>query len=298
MPHPPVAPKIPKVDTLHGDIRQDDYFWLREKDNPDVLAYLRAENAYTDEVLGETKAFQESLYQEMLARIKEDDSSVPYRRGGHFYYSRTEKGKQYPIYCRKAGSLDAPEEITLDLNALAEGHPFFSLGMSTVSDDGNLVAYTTDITGFREYTLYVKDLRTGIVLPRTFERVSSVAWCADDMTLFYVTEDEAKRPYRLWCYRPGIMGNDLVHEEPDALFRIGVERSRSRKYLFLGTGSFTTSEWRYLPAHDPAGVWQMLMPREKDHEYAVDHGNGGGATASTSAPTAAAGATSAWSRPP
>ena len=275
MANPPVAMKTPKVDTLHGEIRQDDYFWLRDKDNPDVLTYLRAENAYTDEVMAGSKAFQASLYQEMLSRIKEDDSSVPYRRGGHFYYSRTEKGKQYPIYCRKAGSLDAPEEITLDLNALAEGKPFFSLGMSTVSDDGHLLAYTTDITGFREYTLYVKDLRTGLVLPRTFEKVSSVAWAADDTTIFYVTEDEAKRPYRLWSHRPGIMGSELIHEEPDALFRIGVERSRSRAYLFLGTGSFTTSEWRYLPATDPAGVWQMLMPREKDHEYAVDHGNGG-----------------------
>jgi protease II len=120
----------------------------------------------------------------------------------------------------------APEEITLDLNALAEGHPFFSLGMSTVSDDGHLLAYTTDITGFREYTLYIKDLRTGRVLPRTFEKVSSVAWAADDTTIFYVTEDEAKRPYRMWCHRPGIMGSELIHEEPDALFRIGVERSR------------------------------------------------------------------------
>jgi oligopeptidase B len=276
MSNPPVATKTPRVDTLHGDIRQDDYFWLSEKDNPDVLAYLRAENAYTDEVTKPTAAFQASLYQEMLARIKEDDSTVPYRRGGHFYYSRTEKGKQYPIYCRKAGSLDAPEEIMLDLNALAVGHPFFSLGASAVSDDGNLLAYTTDITGFREYTLYVKDLRTGRLLPRPIERVASVAWAADDTTLFYVIEDAAKRPYQLWRYRPGIMGSDLVHEEPDALFRIGVERSRSRAYLFLGTGSFTSSEWRYLPANDPAGVWQMLTPREKDHEYAVDHGNGGG----------------------
>ena len=276
MPMPPVATKTPQVDTLHGEIRQDDYSWLREKDNSDVLAYLRAENDYTDEVTKPATAFQEALYEEMLARIKEDDSSVPYRRGGHFYYSRTEKSKQYPIYCRKAGSLDAPEEITLDLNALAVGHPFFSLGASAVSDDGNLLAYTTDITGFREYTLYVKDLRTGRILPRTFEKVSSVAWAADDTTIYYVTEDEAKRPYRLWCHRPGIMGSELIHEEPDALFRIGVERSRSRAYLFLGTGSFTSSEWRYLPANDPAGVWQMLMPREKDHEYAVDHGNGGG----------------------
>jgi len=275
MPTPPDAKKIPKTDVLHGDTRQDDYFWLREKDNADVTAYLKAENAYTDEVMAGTKPFQEALYQEMLARIKEDDSSVPYRRGAHFYYSRTEKGKQYPIYCRKAGGLDAPEEVTLDLNALAEGHPFFSLGAYSVSDDGNLLAYTTDITGFREYTLQVKDLRTGRLLPRTTERVASVAWAGDDATVFYVTEDAAKRPYQLWSYRPGVMGSNLLYEERDALFRIGVERSRSRAYLFLGSGSFTSSEWRYIPADGPAGVWNVLLPREKDHEYAVDHGDDG-----------------------
>jgi oligopeptidase B len=276
MPTPPDAKKIPKVHMLHGDTRQDDYFWLREKDNADVTACLKAESAYTDEVMAGTKAFQEALYEEMLARIKEDDASVPYRRGAHFYYSRTEKGKQYPIYCRKVGSLDAAEEVTLDLNALAEGHPFFSLGAYSVSDDGNLLAYTTDITGFREYTLSVKDLRTGRLLPRTTERVASVAWAGDDTTVFYVTEDEAKRPYQLWCYRPGVSGSDLIYEETDALFRIGVERSRSRAYLFLVAGSFTSSEWRYIPAGDPAAVWKMLTPREKDHEYAVDHGNDGG----------------------
>jgi oligopeptidase B len=284
MPMPPDAKKIPTTTTLHGDTRQDDYAWLREKDNADVLAYLKAENAYTDEVMAGTKAFQETLYQEMLGRIKEDDSTVPYRRGAHFYYSRTEKGKQYPIYCRKAGSLDAPEEVMLDLNAMAEGHSFFSLGAYTVSDDGNLLAYTTDITGFREYTLYVKDLRTGRLLPRAIERVASVAWAGDDATVFYVTEDEAKRPYRLWRYRPGVAGSDLIYEEMDALFRIGVERSRSRAYLFLGAGSFTSSEWRYILADHPTALWTMLLPRENDHEYAVDHGgerfyirtNGGG----------------------
>jgi oligopeptidase B len=284
MPTPPTAKRLPKIDALHGNTREDDYFWLREKDNPDVLAYLREENAYTGELMKSTEAFQEALYREMLARIKEDDSSVPYRRGGHFYYSRTEKGKQYPIYCRKAGSLDAPEEVTLDLNAMAEGHPFFSLGAYSISDDGHLVAYSTDVTGFREYTLYVKDLRTGTLLPGTIEKVSSVAWAADSMTIFYVTEDDAKRPYRCWSHRPGIAGTDLVYEETDQLFRIGIDRSRSRAFLFLVAGSFTSSEWRYLPAPEPAAVWQMLMPREKDHEYAVEHGgdrfyirtNGGG----------------------
>jgi len=271
---PPVATKIPKVDTLHGDIRQDDYFWLREKDNPDVLAYLRAENAYTDEVMEGSKAFQESLYQEMLARIKEDDSSVPYRRGGHFYYSRTEKGKQYPIYCRKAGSLEAPEQVMLDLNQLAEGHPFLALGAATVSDDGRRLAYTTDLTGFREFTLHVKDLETGALLPDRVEKVSAVAWAADGETLFYVTEDEAKRPYRLHRHRLGVAGADLLLEEPDALFRFHVGRSRSRAYLFLISGSFTSTEVRYLPAGDPGGAWRMVLAREKDHEYQVDHGPG------------------------
>ncbi len=181
---PPVAKKIPKVDTLHGDIRQDDYFWLREKDNSDVTAYLRAENAYTGEVMKPTEAFQQALYQEMLARIKEDDQSVPYRLRGYHYYSRTEKGKQYPIFCRKAGSLEAPEQVMLDLNQLAEGHPFLALGAATVSDDGRRLAYTTDLTGFRDYTLHVKDLETGALLSDRVEKVSAVAWAADGETLF------------------------------------------------------------------------------------------------------------------
>src|SRR5713101_7537765 len=166
---PPVANKIPKVDTLHGDIRQDDYFWLREKDNPEVTAYLRAENAYTAEVMKPTEAFQEALYRELLARIKEDDQSVPYRRGDWLYYSRTEKGKQYAIHCRKKGP-EGPEEVTLDLNAMAEGHAFIDLGAYVVSDDGRRLAYTIDVTGFREYTLYVKDLVTGEVLPDRVEK--------------------------------------------------------------------------------------------------------------------------------
>ncbi len=175
MSEPPVAKKVPKVDVVHGDRRQDDYFWLRQKDDPEVLAYLRAENAYTDEALKPAEAFRETLYQEMLARIKEDDTTVPFRRGRHFYYSRTEKGKQYPIHCRKPGSLEAPEEVTLDLNRIAEGHAFVSLGAYTVSDDGRLLAYTVDFTGFREYTLHVKDLQTGELLPERIEKVAEVA---------------------------------------------------------------------------------------------------------------------------
>jgi oligopeptidase B len=265
------------VDVVHGDVRTDDYFWLHDKDSPEVTAYLEAENAYTDAVLKPTEAFQEALYREMLARIKEDDQSVPYPYGGWLYYSRTETGKQYAIYCRKPAA-DGPEHVVLDLNALAEGHPFLSLGASTVSDDGRWLAYSLDYTGSREYTLYVKHLASGELAPERVERVSSVAWAADSATLFYVLEDEAKRPYRLHRHRRGtpVAGDPLLYEETDALFRLGVWRSRSKALLFAGSGSFTTTETRWLPAGDPGGDWRVLLPREKEHEYSVDHGVGPG----------------------
>ncbi len=286
IPAPPIAPKVPTVVSVHGDRRQDDYAWLRGKDDPEVIAYLESENAYTDAVMKPTAAFQEALYAEMLARIKEDDQSVPFRRGHHFYYSRTEQGKQYPIYCRKAGSADAPEEITLDLNVLAEGHSFLSLGVYTVSDDGRLLAYSLDYTGFRDYTLFVKDLATGRLHADRLEKVSSAAWAADPSVLFYVTEDQAKRPYRLYRHRLGaaVETDTFLYEETDELFRLGVWRSRSLAFVFAASRSFTSGEARYLPAHDPTGAWRLVAPREKDHEYDVDHGgaffyirtNGGG----------------------
>jgi oligopeptidase B len=273
VPQPPVARKVPKVDVVHGDVRQDDYHWLREKDSPEVTAYLQAENAYADAVLQPTEAFQTSLYKEMLARIKEDDQSVPYPYGGWLYYSRTETGKQYPIHCRKR-TPNAPEEVTLDLNALAVGHAFLSLGAYAVSDDGRWLAYSLDVTGFREFTLSVKDLFTGEVAPERIEKVASVAWAADSSTLFYVLEDDAKRPYRLWRHRLAtpVADDVLVYEERDALFRLGVWRSRSRALLFAGSGSFTTTETRWLPAGEPTGDWRLVLAREKDHEYSVDHG--------------------------
>ena len=260
------------MDVVHGDRRQDLYAWLRQKDDPEVLAYLRAENAYTAEVMKPTVAFQAALYSEMLGRIKEDDATVPYRRGNHFYYSRTETGKQYPILCRRHGSLDAPEEIMLDLNRLAEGHGFLALGASAVSDDGRRLVYTVDVTGSREYTLYVKDLVTGVLEPDRVERVASVAWSVSPATFFYVTEDHAKRPYRLWRHRLGAAFDDLLYEEADELFRLGVTRSRSRAYLFLYSASHTTTEVRYLKAEDSGDVWTVLAAREHGHEYDVEHG--------------------------
>ena len=272
---PPAAAREPRTDVVHGDVRHDDYFWLRDKDAPAVTAYLEAENAYADGVLKPTEAFQDALYREMLARIKEDDQSVPYRYGAWLYYSRTETGKQYPIHCRKAAPA-APEQVVLDLNALAEGHPFLALGAYTVSDDGRWLAYTLDYTGFREYTLYVKDLVRGTLAPERVERVSSVAWAADSVTIFYVLEDEAKRPYRLCRHRLGtpVAADPALYEETDALFRLGVWRSRSRALLFAASGSFTTTEVRWAPAGAPTADWRVVMPREKDHEYSVDHGVG------------------------
>jgi oligopeptidase B len=271
MPEPPVAARRPRIIEIHGDRLVDDYHWLRDKDSPEVAAYLKAENAHADAVMKETETFQQALYAEMLARIKEDDVSVPFRRGRHFYYSRTETGKQYPIYCRKAERLDAPEQVVLDLNALAAGHPFFSLGAYTVSDDGRWLAYSTDVTGFREYTLFIKDLDTGALLDLRVEKVSTVAWPADPAILFYVTEDEAKRPYRLWRHRLRTDLRDLLYEEDDALFRAGVGRSRSLAWLFLASRSFQSAEWRCLPAAAPDGAWRLIQPREKEHEYDVDH---------------------------
>jgi oligopeptidase B len=269
-PTPPVAKRVPKVDVVHGEKREDAYFWLRQKDHPDVLAYLRAENAYTDHVMAGTDGFQEALYQELLGRIKEDDQSVPYRRGDWLYYARTEKGKQYAIHCRKK-TPEGPEEVTLDLNLLAEGYPFIDMGAYAVSDDGRWLAYTTDVTGFREYTLYVKDLVSGALLADRVEKVSSVAWAAGDDTLFYVTEDHAKRAHRLWRHRLGATADDLLYEETDELFRLYAWRSRSRAFLFLGSHSFTSTEMRFLPAAQPDAAWQLLQPRENDHEYHVDH---------------------------
>jgi oligopeptidase B len=272
---PPQARKVPKVDIVQGDKRVDDYFWLREKTNPEVTAYLDAENAYADGVMKPTEAFQQQLYKEMLARIQETDLSVPYRKGAYFYYTRTEQGKQYPIHCRKKGSLEAAEEVILDLNQLAAGKEFLGLEAFAVSDDGNLLAYSTDTTGFRVYTLFIKDLRTGQLLADRAEDVGDVAWAADNQTLFYTTKDAAKRAYRLWRHRLGTRSDDLLYEEKDEMFSLEVARSRSLAYLFMTSSSLTTSEVRYLAASQPQTEgkteWKLVEPRQAGHEYYLDH---------------------------
>lgn len=278
LPTPPVAERRPVRTVLHGEERIDDYAWLREKGSPEVTAYLEAENAYAEARLAPLQPLAEHLYGEMRSRIKEDDDTVPYRRGEWFYYTRMEKDRQYPIFCRKFQSLDAPEQVTLDVNDLAEGKPFMSLGAYSVSDDGRYLAYSTDDTGFRQYTLHVKNLESGELLPDSIERVVTVCWTTDNATLVYAIEDEvAKRPYRVLRHRLGEAtdANDVViYEEPDEMFRAYCWRTRSRDYIVVASESHTTSELRYLRAADPAGAPGMISARRQDHEYDVDHHRG------------------------
>jgi oligopeptidase B len=267
-----MAERKPKTTNIHGETMVDDYFWLREKTNPSVTAHLQAENAYADLVMKPTAPLQEKLYNEMLSHIKQTDVNVPYRWGGYFYYTRTEEGKQYPIYCRKRGSLEAKEEIVIDQNELAKGQKFMSIGAFAPSDDGNLLAYSTDNTGYRQYTLHVKDLRTGELLPERIERVDNVVWATDNKTIFYVTEDAVtKRNDKFFRHVLGTNKNYLVYEEKDELFDIGVGRSRDKAVIFLEATSKTSSESRYIPAASPTADLKVILPRQADHEYDADH---------------------------
>ena len=268
----PMTEKKTKTTTIHGDTMVDDYFWLREKTNPEVIKHLEAENGYAEAMMKPTAALQVKLYNEMVGHIKETDRSVPYRWGGYFYYTRTEQGKQYPINCRMKGSLDAKEEVVLDQNEMAKGLKFFSIGAFVPSDDGNLLAYSTDTTGYRQYKLQIKDLRTGQLLPETFERVGSVDWATDNKTLFFTTEDAVtKRSDKFFRHVLGSDKTDLIFEEKDELFDIGAGRSRDKAVILLGSESKTSTEWQYLPANDSTAELKIISPREADHEYNVDH---------------------------
>src|SRR5580704_10389335 len=271
---PPVAKKIHTQKTVNGKALVDDYAWLRERSNPDVKALLEAENAYAAYVMKPTEARQKKLYDEIVSHIKESDDTVPFRKDGYYYYTRTEKGKQYFQLCRKKGSLQAPEQIILDLNQMGEGQKFMAVGQWSVSDDGNLLAYTTDNVGFRQYHLHVCDLRTMQDLPDTTERVVSIAWAADNHSLFYTVEDAVqKRSYRLYRHTVGsdAKQDPSVYEEKDERFDIYVSRTRSKQYLLLTASSHISSEASFLPADKPEGQWTLIAPRVDNVEYYVDH---------------------------
>jgi oligopeptidase B len=267
-----MAEKKPKITRIHGDTLVDDYFWLREKSNPQVLEHLKAEDVYALAVMKPTEALQEKLYKEMLSHIKQTDTNVPYGLGGYFYYNRTEEGKQYPIFCRRKGSLDAQEEVVLDQNELAKGQKFMSIGAFLPSDDGKLLAYSTDNTGYRQYTLQIKNLQTGTLFAEHIERVDSLAWATDNKTLFYVTEDPvSKRSDKFFRHVLGSDKSDLLYEEKDELFDLGAGRSLDEAVILLGAFSKTSTEFRYLPADSPGAAWKTILPRQPDHEYDVDH---------------------------
>lgn len=277
MPSPPVARREPTTTAVHGQSLHDDYAWLRNKDSQEVTGYLEAENAYTEAWMADTKDLQETLYREMLSHIKETDESYPYHYAGYYYYSRTVEGSQYTIYCRRKGSMDAAEQIILDGNELAKDHPFMALGAFAISEDQNLLAYSVDHTGFRQYTMHIKDLRSGETLADTAERVGSIVWANDNATLFYSVEDEeTKRQHRLYRHTLGQpqSADTLVFEEPDERFNLGAGKTRDRKFILLDIGSHTTSESHFLPASEPTAQWTLIEPRRDNIEYYADHRDG------------------------
>ena len=271
---PPVARKIPVADTLFGDVRVDDYRWLRDRSDPEVTAYLEAENEYTAAMTAHIDELEETVYQEMVGRIKETDLSVPYLDNGFYYYKRTEEGKQYPIFCRKEGSPDAEEVVLLDQNELAKGHDYFGIGATRVSPDNRLLAYLVDTTGSETFTLYIKDLVTGELLPDVIPEIDyALQWANDSSTLFYTTTEETRRSDKLWRHTLGTDPSDdvLVHHETDPGFGVWISRTRSDRYLIMDVGSRDTEEQYLLSADDPFGRFALVQPREDKVEYYLSH---------------------------
>ena len=280
MPGTPIAPKIPHEITQHGQTRIDNYFWMRYREDPEVLKYLHAESDYQEEILQHTQTLQDGLFVEMKARIKETDISAPEKRGRYFYYTRSEQGRQYPIYCRKEASLDASEEILLDQNLIAEGKSFCRIGAFSVSPDGNKLVYSVDPDGSEKCILRIKNLIDGSLYPEFFENTwgsvydhRGVEWAADSETFFYVTRDEASRPYKLWRHSLGCdpARDSLLYHETDETFFLFVLKTRSEKYIMTNHRNTMTSEMRFLPADELNAELKVLQPRQRGLEYFAEH---------------------------
>ncbi|MBN1182010.1 MAG: S9 family peptidase [Bacteroidales bacterium] len=271
----PIAEKIKKELVIHGDTRIDYYYWLNQREDPKVMDYLNRENAYTDTMMSDTKALQDKLYNEIIGRIKQDDESVPYKDNGYFYYTRYEKGGEYPIYCRKKERLEAPEEILLNVNELAKGYEYYQVASISISPDNRYMIYGVDTLSRRLYTLYFKDLITGKILKDEIPNTTgSATWANDNTTLFYTQKnEETLRPHKVLRHTLGvdITKDKLVFQEEDETFMTYVFKSRSKAYIFIGSFSTLSSEYQYLDASNPLGAFQVFQPREKDHEYDVYH---------------------------
>ena len=277
--HPPGVAKDSKEFVLHGDKRIDEYYWLNQRENPKVLDYLKAENAYLDTMMAGTKTFREKLFHEMKGRIKEKDESLPYKDNGYWYYSRFEEGKQYPIFCRKKETLEAPEEILLDQNKMAEGFKYYSIGTREVSDNNELLAFTIDTVSRRLYNLRVKDLKTGTLYAENIPNVdgNSVSWGADNKTIFYTKKDlTTLLAYQVWRH---VLGTDpkqdvLLYEEKDNRFSISLDRTKSKKYICIEADmNEVSTEVRMLEATNPGGQFRVFQPRQENFQYAIEHFN-------------------------
>ncbi len=276
---PPVAKKEPKVLKIHGYELTDNYAWLRDRNtnkNPEIIKYLEAENAYTEAHMGGHKGLIDTLYKEMLGRIKQTDLSVPVKIGGYWYFNKSEEGKQYPAYLRSKTRDGKDPQVLIDQNEMAKGFKFFAIGTFEPSDDGNMLAFSTDTTGYRQYTLQFKDLRTGKILADKLERVTSSEWSPDGKFLIYGQEDpESKRSDKIFRHTVGGNGPDvLIYEEKDVLFECSISRSRDKKMFFINSDAATMNEFRYLSADDPAGEWKLISPRREGHEYSATVDNG------------------------
>ena len=276
---PPIAKKVPKILKIHGYEITDNYAWMRDRNkekDPAIIDYLTAENAYTESFMGKHQPLVDTLYKEMLGRIKQTDLSVPTKIGDWWYFNKTEEGKQYATFLRSKTRDGANPETLLDVNEMAKGFKFFSVGAFEVSDDGNVLAFSTDTTGYRQYTLQFKDLRTGQILPEKIERVTSTEWSADGKYFFYGQEDAvSKRSDKIYRHTLGTTDADtLIYEEKDVLFNSGIGRSRDKKMMFISSGAATMTEFRYLPADTPLGEWKVISPRREDHEYSATYDMG------------------------
>lgn len=271
----PIPKRKPHDVSIHGETRIDDWFWLRHRDDPEVIAHLHAENAHTEAWFAPHAELKQQLYDEMLARIQEDDDDLPWRKNGWWTWSRTAKGRQYETWLRRRDEPGAPEEVLLDLNLLAEGKPFLQLGAFDVSPDARLLAYSLDETGALDYTLRVRDLGTGQDLPLAIEQTEEAAWGNDSRTLYYLTKDEAKRTHRVWRHRLGAgTPDELLFEETDELFWLGLGKTRDERWIVVSSGSKDTTELRVIDADDPAAAPRVVLPRQSGIEMSLDHRHG------------------------
>ena len=273
---PPEAKKIPYTLEKHGDVRVDDYYWLSERKNPEVLKYLKAENAYAEAVLKHTKKLQSGLFSEMKARIKEDDSSVPFKFGDYYYYKRYGKGSEYPVYARKKGALDAKEEILLNVNEMAKGHAYYQVRFPVIRPDHRMIAFAVDTGGRRFFNVYFKDLETGIISPEKLsDTAGNMAWANDNKTLFYVKQDtETLRWNRVFRHELGFSNDPEVYFEADETFELGIAKSNTEKYIFIRTGATLSTEYRVIDADKPSAGPRIFHPRQPGLEYDVDDGGG------------------------